>query len=130
MYKLKAYSWLELILIIIIFVTLVIILAAHINKRPAQVQSSQAEQQVLLLENMVNLYKLDNGAYPSTQQGLQVLVKQGYLKKLPTDPWGHAYQYRYPGKYGTFDIFTYGEDNKPNGVGTNATIGNWDSSAN
>lgn len=126
MYKLKAYSWLELFLIIIIFVALIVILATHINKRPTQVQITQAQQQILMLQNMVNLYKLDNGTYPSTKEGLQTLVNKGYLKSLPDDPWGHPYHYRNPGKHGDFDIFTYGEDNKPDGVGTNATIGNWD----
>jgi len=126
MHKLKAYSWLELVLIIIIFVTLIVILALHINKRPAQLQSTQAKQQILMLQNMVNLYKLDNDAYPSEKQGLQVLVEKGYLKTLPKDPWGNPYQYRNPGQHDAVDIFTYGEDNAPEGVGTNATIGNWD----
>ena len=87
----------------------------------------------------LDMYKLDNFAYPSTQQGLDALVKKpsgtpqpknwnrnGYLKRLPKDPWGNDYQYLSPGTQGQFDLYSFGADGKPGGSELNADIGNWD----
>ena len=86
----------------------------------------------------MNLYRLDNLRYPTTEQGLQALVTRptsdptpenyadgGYIQALPTDPWGAAYQYLSPGVHGDFDIFTFGADGVRGGDGVNADIGTW-----
>ena len=86
----------------------------------------------------MDLYKLDNGYYPSEEQGIEALVRRpltapqpsnwqsgGYLKSLPKDPWGHAYHYKNPGQHEEIDIFTWGANNAPEGTGHDAVIGNW-----
>jgi general secretion pathway protein G len=82
-----------------------------------------------------DLYRLDVGHYPNSEQGLAALMKrppaenrwQGpYLRKdIPNDPWGTAYQYAQPGEHGEFDLFSLGKDGKPGGEGESADIGNW-----
>ena len=87
----------------------------------------------------LDMYKLDNFAYPSTQQGLEALVKKpsgnpqaknwnkdGYLKRLPVDAWGNPYQYLAPGTKGPFDLYSFGADGKEGGTDNDADIGNWD----
>jgi general secretion pathway protein G len=84
----------------------------------------------------LKLYKLDNGIYPSAEQGLRALVEkpaaghmpQGwrqYLSRLPNDPWGHPYHYLNPGTNGEIDVFSLGADGQPDGEGSNADIGSW-----
>ena len=85
------------------------------------------------------MYKLDNGTYPSTQQGLEALVKKpsgnpqaknwnkdAYLKKLPVDPWGNPYQFLSPGSKGKIDLYSFGADGKEGGTDYDTDIGNWD----
>jgi len=93
------------------------------------------------LETALKLYKLDNGRYPSTEQGLQALVeppsvgvlprkwrKGGYLEKgkIPKDPWGGDYVYLCPGLHGDFDIISYGADGQPGGEGNDRDVNNWE----
>ena len=93
----------------------------------------------LVLENALDQFRLDMANYPSTEQGLAALTTLpdnvprpenyrpgGYIKKLPKDPWGNAYQYVYPGQRGTFDLYSYGADGREGGEGLNADIGNWE----
>ena len=94
-----------------------------------------ARQDIAALMQALKLFKLDNGRYPSAEQGLQALVKppQGsgalpvtpYLDRLPNDPWGHPYQYQVPGTHGDIDVFSLGADSKPGGDVGNADIGSW-----
>ena len=90
------------------------------------------------METALDLYRLDTGIYPTTDQGLVALVVQpssgnvprnwrqgGYLKKLTPDPWGNPYQYLYPGEVTEIDIFSYGADGEAGGEGIHAEIGNW-----
>jgi general secretion pathway protein G len=94
-----------------------------------------AKAQITSFENALDLYRLDVGRYPSTEQGLQALTAapageakwQGpYLKKgLPDDPWGKPYQYRYPGEHAELDVYSFGRDGQPGGEGENADVTNW-----
>jgi general secretion pathway protein G len=106
--------------------------------RIGQAQSTKVKADIQGYETALSLFKLDNFKYPSTDQGLESLVKQpadpsirnwkegGYIRSLKKDPWGHDYQYIYPGTHGTeYDLFTLGADNQPGGDGENADIGNW-----
>ena len=101
-------------------------------------QIAKARQDIRVYETALNLFRMDNYKYPSTDQGLQSLVQQpadpsirnwkqgGYVDSLKKDPWGYDYQYIYPGTHGTeYDLFTLGADNQPGGEGINADIGNW-----
>ena len=89
------------------------------------------------MANALDLFRLDNYRYPTTDQGLQALVTKpddpniknwkpgGYLERLPKDPWGNPYQYLNPGVHGEIDVFSYGADRAPGGEGNDADIGSW-----
>jgi len=101
-------------------------------------RATAAKQDIRSIESALDMYRLDNFAYPTTQQGLEALVTQpadpsirnwrqgGYLKKLPKDPWGNPYQYLNPGTHGEIDIFSFGADGQQGGDAINADIGNWE----
>ena len=94
-----------------------------------------ARAQIDAFEKAIETYRLDTGRYPTTEQGLDALVKQPageakwqgpYLKKaLPSDPWGQAYVYKYPGEHVDYDILSYGRDGRPGGDAEDADITNW-----
>jgi general secretion pathway protein G len=97
-------------------------------------RSDTARIQLAALEQALDLYRLDVGRYPSTEEGLTVLVRQPsgtngwngpYIdgQAVPADPWGHPYVYRMPGSDGPYDLYTLGADNRPGGTGENAPIG-------
>ena len=132
------FTLIEVMVVVVILAILAAIIAPRILQRPDQAKQVAAKQDVSSLENAFELYKLDNGFYPTTEQGLKALVTKpssqpipsnwqtgGYVKQLPADPWGHPYHYLSPGKHGPFDVWTYGANNKPGGTKFNATIGNW-----
>ena len=108
-------------------------------KDGAKPKVTVAKGDIKAIAAALDMYKLDNFAYPSTQQGLEALVKKptgnpqpknwnkdGYLKKLPVDPWGNPYQYLAPGTKGPFDLYSLGADGKEGGSDNDADIGNWD----
>jgi len=105
-------------------------------------RTTTAQAQISQIENALEFYRLDNGRYPTTEQGLRALVErpstapepnrwrpEGYLQggKVPTDPWGEPYQYQQPGTQNphTFDLWSLGADGAPGGTGADADIGNW-----
>jgi general secretion pathway protein G len=98
----------------------------------------KARTDIKLIEQALEMYKLDNFAYPRTQEGLQSLIAPpaslqrpdryrtgGYVKKLEVDPWGNPYQYAYPGARAQVEVFSLGADGLPGGEGLDADIGNW-----
>jgi general secretion pathway protein G len=134
----KGFSLIEIMVVIAIIGILVATVAPKIIGRTTQARELKAREDVMALSSSMDLYNLDNGFYPSQQQGLEALVRKphgdpvphhwkegGYIKLLPDDPWGNPYHYVYPGTHTTFDIFSYGANGKPHGKGENATIGNW-----
>jgi general secretion pathway protein G len=111
-----------------------------INVLPSQDKAmrEKARADVAVLQQAVELYKLDNMTYPRTEDTLQALASPpatlarpdryrqgGYVQKLPQDPWGNPYQYAFPGRYGRFDIYSLGADGREGGEGDDADIGNW-----
>jgi general secretion pathway protein G len=109
--------------------------------RPEEAKQLKAKMQIESLETALKLYKLDNGMYPDTEQGLQALVEQpetgvvpknwrknGYLEKgrLPKDPWGNEFVYLSPGTHGDYDIISYGADGVPDGEDKNRDINSWE----
>lgn len=135
----QAFTLIEVMVVVVIMAILAAIIVPQIMSRPNQARVVATKQDILSIENAMELYKLDNASYPSTEQGIQALVEKPstdpvpdnwngpYLKgSLPKDPWGHDYHYENPGQHGDIDIFSYGPSNQPGGTGENATIGNWD----
>lgn len=134
--KHKGFSLIEIMVVVVILGILASIVVPKIISRPDEARAVKAQQDVLAIQNAMDLYRLDNGFYPSTDQGLLALVEkpssspepqkwQQYLKSLPKDPWGREYLYLNPGEHSEVDIFTYGADGKPGGTGKDAEIGNW-----
>jgi general secretion pathway protein G len=129
------FTLLELLVVMVI----IGLLAGYVGpKYFAQIGKSEIKAtraQIDALEKALDQYRLDAGRYPSTEQGLNALMKQPagetrwkgpYLRKdVPLDPWGTAYQYRQPGEHGEFDLFSFGKDGKSGGDGEAADITNW-----
>jgi len=106
---------------------------------PDKARVAKAKNDIRALESALDIYRLDNYVYPTTDQGLESLVSQptsspeapnwkqgGYVKKLSNDPWGNAYLYLNPGEHGEIDIYSLGADSAPGGEGPNTDIGSWD----
>jgi len=133
----RGFTLLEIIVVVTIIAILAAYIAPKIAGRADDARISKAKSDIRVLESSMELYKLDNFTYPSTDQGLEALVnkpsgeelkhwrKGGYIKKLNRDPWGNDYQYRNPGANGEFDIYSFGADSAVGGSDTAADIGNW-----
>lgn len=129
------FTLLELLVVIVI----IGLLAGYVGpKYFSQVGKSEvkvARAQIEAFDKALDQYRLDNGHYPNTAQGLAALMAKPaneakwdgpYLKKaLPPDPWGNAYQYRQPGQHGEYDVLSYGRDGQAGGTGEDADIANW-----
>lgn len=134
----SGFTLIEILVVVVILAILVGLVAPRIMERPDEARVVAAKNDVRAIETALKLYRLDNGTYPTTEQGLSALVQKpqvgkappnwkpgGYLDRLPKDPWGHEYQYLNPGIHGEVDVFTYGSDGAPGGDGTNSDIGSW-----
>jgi len=136
--KTKGFTLIEVMVVIVILGILASIIVPRIVGRPDEAKLVKARQDILAIESALELYKLDNGIYPSSDQGLEALMSRpsggtasqnwkrgGYLKHLRMDPWNRPYQYLHPGIHGEIDIFSYGADGQLGGAEINADIGNW-----
>lgn len=137
MNKQRGFSLIEIMVVVVILGILASIVVPKIINRPDEARVVKAKQDIMAIQNALDLYKLDNGIYPSTDQGLLALVEKPdtnpsprdwkqYLKSLPRDPWGRDYLYLNPGEHGEIDIFTQGADGQAGGTGIDTDIGNWD----
>ncbi|MCQ4234546.1 MULTISPECIES: type II secretion system major pseudopilin GspG [Pseudomonadaceae] len=133
------FTLIEIMVVVVILGILAALVVPQVMSRPEQAKVTVAKGDIKAVAAALDMYKLDNFAYPSTQQGLEALVtkptgnpqpknwnRDGYLKRLPKDPWGNDYQYLSPGTRGQFDLYSFGADGKPGGSDLNADIGNWD----
>jgi general secretion pathway protein G len=135
------FTLIELMVVIVILGILAMAIAPKIMGRPDEARQVKAQMDIASLETALKLYRLDNGIYPTTEQGLQALVqtpdkapparnwkKGGYLEKgkIPKDPWGNAFVYLSPGIRGDYDILSYGADGMPGGDGFDKDITNWE----
>ena len=124
--------------VVVILGILAALIVPKILSRPDEARITAAKQDVATLAQALRLYKLDNLAFPTTDQGLQALVAKpaaapipanwksgGYLERLPKDPWGRDYRYLNPGRHGEIDVYSLGADGEPGGEGNDADIGNW-----
>jgi len=120
------FTLVELMVVIVIMGLLATVVV--INVLPAQdtARVKKAEADIALLEQGAEMYRLSKLDYPSSSQGLPALVSEGFIKRLPDDPWGNPYLYEAPGGDGrAFDIYTLGADGKKGGDEDDADIGNW-----
>jgi len=140
-FKITAHTGFTLIEIMVVMVILGILAALVVPKimsRPDEARIVAAKQDISAIQQALKFYKLDNKRYPTTEQGLQALVSKpstspvpsnwksdGYLERLPKDPWGAPYQYLNPGLHGELDIMSFGADSAPGGEGNDADIGSW-----
>lgn len=137
----KGFTMIELMVVIVILGILAAIIAPRLVGRTDEARITKARVDITNLETALKLYKLDNGVYPTTEQGLQALVEApetgtaprnwregGYLEKnrVPKDPWGNEFVYLSPGVKGDFDLSSYGADGLAGGEGINADINNWE----
>ena len=133
MTKVKGFTLLELLVVIVIIGLLAGYVAPRYFSQVGRSEVQVARAQIDSLEKALDQYRLDVRHYPSAEQGLDALVTQPqgetgwagpYLKKaVPTDPWGRAYVYRVPGQKGEFDLYSLGKDGQPGGTGEDADIG-------
>lgn len=133
----RGFTLIEILVVVAILGILAAVVVPKIFDRPGEARQARAKQDVQAVVTALNMYKLDNFTYPSTEQGLDALVRKPggtpdapnwhqYLDKLPKDPWGRTYMYLRPGTHGDIDVFTYGADGKPGGEGEDSDVGNWD----
>lgn len=134
----RGFTLVELMVVIVIIGLLTTIVVINVLPSQDKAMVKKAEADVALLEQAVEMYRLDNLIYPSASDGLRALVQPpasltqpdryrrgGYVKRLPEDPWGRPYLYAVPGRNGTFDVYSFGADGAEGGEGENADIGNW-----
>lgn len=138
MTKNRGFSLIEILVVLVIMGLLVSIIAPNVLGRADEARVQKVFADFSAIETALRLYRLDNYAYPSSEQGLRALQERptlapvpanwrqgGYLESLPIDPWGNPYLYLSPGQQGDYDIFSYGADGVRGGEGQNADLGNW-----
>lgn len=124
--------------VVVILAILAALIVPRVMSRPDEARVIAAQQDIRTIVQALKLYRLDNMRYPSTEQGLEALVKPptvpplapnwktgGYLERMPKDPWGNAYQYLNPGLRGEIDVFSFGADAVAGGEGFDADVGSW-----
>ena len=138
----EAFTLIEIMAVVLIIGLLSTIVGAVVFSQVDRARVSTAKAQIKQLESALEFYRLDNARYPSTEQGLEALVRrpstepvpreyrpEGYLHggQVPVDPWGEPYQYLSPGEHNAhhFDLWSLGADSQPGGDDTDADIGNW-----
>jgi general secretion pathway protein G len=135
----SAFTLIEILVVVAILAILAAIVVPRVMDRPDEARKVAAKADVAAIVQALKLYRLDNGFYPATDQGLAALVQKpasspvpgnwkqgGYLERLPKDPWGGDYQYLSPGVKSEIDVFSLGADRTRGGEGSGADIGNWD----
>lgn len=137
----RGFTLIEIMVVVVIIGILGAIVVPQFMSRPDQAKATAAKVDIQAISTALEIYRLDNSHYPSTQQGLEALTRrpsgvpvprgwnpQGYLKSLPVDPWGTPYQYLNPGVKagdGSYDLYSLGSDGVPGGEGHAGEIGNW-----
>ena len=133
------FTLIEVLVVVAILGILAAIVVPRIMDRPDEAKRVAAKADIAAIVQALKLYRLDNGFYPATDQGLVALVQRpttnpapanwkqgGYLDRLPKDPWGSDYQYLSPGVRGEIDVYSLGSDRARGGDGNAADIGNWE----
>jgi general secretion pathway protein G len=135
----SGFTLIEIMVVIVILGLLAALVVPKLIGRTEEAKKTQARVQIRNIEQALGLYKLDNGFFPSTEQGIEALIripntgripknyrKGGYMDRVPKDPWGNAYAYLSPGAHGDYDISSYGADGAQGGEGEDADVNSWD----
>ena len=133
----RGFTLVEIMVVVVILGILAVLIVPRVVGRTDEARAVAAKQDIAAVMQALKLYRLDNGRYPSTEQGLAALVTkpqsppvpsnwQKYLDKVPKDPWGNVYHYLNPGVRGEIDVFSLGADAQPGGSGADADVGSWD----
>jgi general secretion pathway protein G len=136
--KATGFTLIEILVVIVIMGILAAVIVPNVIGRTHDARVAAAKQDVASLAQALAMYKLDNTRLPTAEQGLKALVEKptsaplpnnwranGYVPRLPNDPWGNPYQYANPGLRGEFDIFSFGADGKAGGEGEGSDLGTW-----
>ena len=134
--KSSGFTLIEVLVVVVILGILAAIIVPNIMSKPGEARIAKAKTDVRAIEQALNLYRLDNNVYPTTDEGLEALVKKpssasnfkegGYLPRVPKDPWGYDYLYLSPGvRNRDFDLWSYGADGEEGGDGEDADVTNW-----
>lgn len=133
--KQAGFTLVELLVVLAIIGLLAGLVGPRVLNQLGGAKSQTALVQIRDFESAIEVYMLDTGQFPTTDQGLEALVSDPgvpgwngpYLRRneIPEDPWNNTYEYRYPGERADFDIYSYGADGRPGGEDENEDIGNW-----
>ncbi len=130
----RGFTLIEVMVVVVIIGLLAAIVVPNLIGNIDRAAVTRAKGDIRSIETALNLFRLDNFRYPSTEEGLEALVInpgdaaqnwKPYLNSLPSDPWSNTYLYRNPGEQREFDVFSYGADGQEGGEDLNADIGNW-----
>jgi general secretion pathway protein G len=134
----RGFTLVELMVVIVILGLLATVVMINVLPSQDRAMRGKARTDVSVLEQALESYRLEMLTYPTTEQGLDALVKApagldhperyregGYVRRLPQDPWGNPYQYASPGEHGRIDVYSFGADGQKGGEGDDADIGNW-----
>jgi len=131
----RGFTLIEIMVVVVIIGLLAAIVAPNLIGNIDRAAVTRARADIRTIDNALNLYRLDNFRYPSSDEGLQALVTnpgaagapnwKQYLRSVPSDPWNNDYQYASPGRQGDYEIYTFGADGQEGGEGINADIGSW-----
>ncbi len=134
----RGFTLIEVMVVVVILGILAAVVVPRVMSRPDEARVVKAQQDLRAVGAALDLYKLDNFRYPTTEQGLEALVSKpagldpgaqwrgdGYLPAMPKDPWGTEYKYLQPGQNGPYDLYSLGADGASGGEGFDSDLGNW-----
>ena len=134
--RVAGFTLVEVMVVVVIIGILAVLIVPRVLGRSDEARAVAAKHDIAAIMQSLKLYRLDNGRYPTSEQGLQALVAKPqaapvptnwrqYVDSLPKDPWGHQYRYLNPGVHGEIDVFSLGADGQPGGSGVDLDIGSW-----
>ncbi len=132
----QGFTLIEIMVVVVILGILAALIAPNVIGRIDEARVTAARNDIRTIESALQLYRMDNFRYPSTEEGIDALVNKpddpdikwpegGYIQRLPQDPWNRPYLYLQPGNNGEYDIYTFGRDGEQGGEGPDGDIGNW-----